>query len=127
MINKSIVFVCFAILLLVPSVAMPQTPKQQKSLFDTYVRQGSRPFYEVAESASSVVVAETPKGETAKEETKAGSPDGSKPAAASDGSAAKPAVEEEIEALKARLADLEKRAGAPGRAARTARLPCPRD
>jgi hypothetical protein len=114
MMNKFKILGCFVILLLVPSVAMPQTAKQQKSLFDTYVRQGSRPLYAVAESASSVVVAESPKVEPAKvepakEEKKAPSPDGPKTAAATDGSAAKPAIEEEIEALKARLADLEKR------------------
>jgi hypothetical protein len=88
-------------------------PKQQKSLFDTYVHpRRSGALYEVAESPSSAAVAETPKGEPAKEETKPGTADGSKPAAAADDNAKpKPALEEEIEALKARLADLEKRLG----------------
>jgi hypothetical protein len=118
MMNKSKILACFVILLLVPSVAMPQTAKQQKSLFDTYVRQGNRPLYEVASSPT--LVTETPKTETVKEgpnTEKIGAAAGSaapdtdtKPATdtkSAAGPAAPKPIEAEIEELKARLADLE--------------------
>src|SRR5215475_1710828 len=84
--NRYIVFACFLILLLVPSVAMPQSstdtanhgsaPIHLRSLYDTYVKQPSsiRPLYEMAKSESSEAPAETPKTEAEKEETKTATP-----------------------------------------------------
>src|SRR5215471_7075376 len=80
--NKYIVLACFLILLLVPSVAMPQSstdtpnhgspPIRLRSLYDTYVKRpgGVRPLYEIAKSESSEAPAETRKTEAEKEETK---------------------------------------------------------
>src|SRR5215471_15257781 len=138
--NKYIVFACFLILLLVPSLAMPQSstdtsnhgspPIHLRSLYDTYVKRPSSvgPLYEIAKSESPAAVAETPKTEAEKEETKTAAPAETKASAettpAAEAKAAtettpaadagkdappKPAIEEEIETLKARLADLEKR------------------
>src|SRR5215475_14109050 len=78
--NKYIVSACFPILLLVPSVAMPQSstdtanhgiaPIHLRSLYDTYVKQPSsiRPLYEIAKAESSEAPAETPKTEAEKED-----------------------------------------------------------
>jgi hypothetical protein len=138
--NKYIVITCFLILLLVPSMAMPQSstdtanhgsaPIHLRSLYDTYVKRPSsiRPLYEIAKSESSAASAETTKTEAPKEEAKTAAsaetkaPAETTPAAetkiatettpaatATSDVPPKPAIEEEIETLKERLADLEKK------------------
>src|SRR6516165_7187140 len=124
--NKHVLFTCFLALLLVPAVASPQSPvtttdntekansaghivkpRNFSSWLDKYFSdanhgrtRSSQALYEVAKSTA------TPATESAKAET----PDtGSATEAKSDDAPApaKPAIEEEIDALKARIADLE--------------------
>jgi Putative beta-barrel porin-2, OmpL-like. bbp2 len=117
--TKYIVLVSFLLLLLGSMVASAQTnaprdgsvpdrTKPPKSMFDTYVKRSPKPLYAVASSSASTVAEEKSKGETPKVAAEADTDD-KKPVSANAGSAAKPAIEEEIDALKARLADLEKR------------------
>src|SRR5215831_6721603 len=124
--NKYVLFTCFLALLLVPAVASAQSaatttdntekastghivkPRNFASWLDKYFSDANhgrtrRPqaLYEVARSTAS------PETEGAKAET----PDtGSTSEAKPDDAPAppKPAIEEEIDALKARIADLEK-------------------
>ncbi|HLH29807.1 MAG TPA: outer membrane beta-barrel protein, partial [Terriglobia bacterium] len=103
--KKYLVLPGFLMLLLVPIVVTAQsvTSKQPKSLFDQYVRHPhANPLYEVAEAKTPAA----PEEETAKAE-----PPKDTKVDDSATPAAKPAIEEEIETLKARLADLEKKLG----------------
>src|SRR5215831_11338408 len=123
--NKHVLFTCFLALLLVPAVASPQSaatttdnteksstghivkPRNFSSWLDKYFSDANhgrtrkpQALYEVAKSTTSKTVPESSTTEAAKAET----PDtGSATEAKSDDAPApaKPAIEEEIDALKA--------------------------